>query len=66
MPSAAEVEAAAEAISRHGVDKQTLATAGDRRLIDMMSAANRAAFLAKVRAGLAAAEAVRAAAAAER
>jgi hypothetical protein len=50
-------------MSRHGIDEQTLASAGDKRLIDMMSADNRAAFLAKVRAGLAAAEAVRAAAA---
>jgi hypothetical protein len=62
MPSAAEVEAAGEALARYGMDETTLASAGDRRLIDMMSADNRAGFLDKVHAALAAAEAVRAAA----
>jgi hypothetical protein len=66
MPSAAEVEAAAEAISRYGIDAETLATAEGKPLLSLMSADNRASFLARVRAGLAAAEAVRAATAAER
>jgi hypothetical protein len=58
----AEVEAAAEAIARYGIDEATLASAGGKPLLSLMSAENRAAYLAKVRAGLAAAAAAAAAA----
>lgn len=61
MVTDAEVEAAAEALARYGMDEATLAAAGGKPLLSLMSAENRAGYLAKVRAGLAAAAAAAAA-----
>ena len=59
MVTEAEVEAAAEALARYGMDEATLASAGGKPLLLLMSAENRAAYLAKVRAALAAAAAAK-------
>jgi hypothetical protein len=59
MVTDAEVEAAAEALARYGMDDDTLASVGDKSLLSIMTEDNRAAYLAKVRAGLTAAAAVR-------
>ena len=58
MVTDAEVEAAGEAMAKHGMDETLLGTTA-KPVLQMMSAENRESFLARVRAGLEAAEAVR-------